>query len=65
LLSATWAIVLCVLALVAFFGALLLLTRSDDQGFHLGHNWWCASNCLAISRMRYSGMHAMMLLPAV
>jgi signal transduction histidine kinase len=62
--SARWVLASCVVALVASFAALLLLKRSDRDGFNIGHQVSGALVIgLAICGMHYSGMRAMMLHP--
>ncbi|MBB6143186.1 signal transduction histidine kinase [Silvibacterium bohemicum] len=62
--SVPWVAASCVIALVASFAALLLLNRSNREGFNIGHQISGALAIgLAICGMHYSGMHAMMLHP--
>ncbi|WP_446742467.1 MHYT domain-containing protein [Silvibacterium acidisoli] len=62
--SVPWIVISCVIALVASFAALLLLNRSDREGFNVGQQVFGALAIgLAISGLHYSGMHALMLRP--
>ena len=60
--SVGWVIASCVIALLASFAALLLLNRSDHEGFSISQQVAGALAIgLAICGLHYSGMHAMML----
>jgi len=62
--SARWIFASCGIALVASFGALLLLNLSNREDFNIGHQLAGAFAIgLAICGLHYSGMHAMMLQP--